>query len=120
MSDSRQSFWSTEARDFLLKCGRQDLIDKGDALAERVGALILTALGRLDQYAKQGDLYCGRGGTSLLEKTEALFHLDEFVNVRLRDEIDALEKLLSVFDDLRTREVQVPVIEESASLPQWY
>ncbi len=117
---ARQTFWSKEARDFLQACSRQDLIDRGDALAERVGALLLTAQSRLDQYAKQGDLYCGRGGTSLLVESEALAHLDEFVNVRLRNEIAALEQLLEVFDDLRERESSAPVQETEVALPKWY
>jgi hypothetical protein len=104
----RQSFWSPSAKDFLVECGRQDSVDSGDALAERVCALLLTAMSRLDQYAKQGDLYCGRGGQSDLAKPEALAHLDEFVTKRLHDEIEALEHLLEVFDDLREREAPAP------------
>lgn|SRR5512135_2306230 len=117
---SRQTFWSKEVKDFLIECGRQDLVDSGDALAERVSALILTALSRLDQYAKEGDLYNGRGGTSLLSHPEALAHLDEFVSVRLRNEIEALERLLDVFDDLRERHESVPVPEIQETLPRWY
>lgn len=116
----RQTFWSEEARNFLLECGRQDLVDRGDAFAERVSALILTAMSRLDQYAKQGDLYCGRGGTSSLGEPEALAHLDEFVNKRLADEIASLEQLLEVFDDLRERVDTTPVREPPKSLPRWY
>ena len=116
----RQSFWSEEARDFLLECGRQDLVDSGDALAERVSALLLTAMSRLDQYAKQGDLYCGRGGNGSLVKPEALAHLDEFVNKRLHSEIEALEHLLEVFDDLREREPAAPVQKPMPPLPKWY
>lgn len=116
----RQSFWAQEAKDFLLECGRQDLVDKGDALAERVSALILTAMSRLDQYVKQGDLYCGRGGISSLAKSEALAHLDEFVNKRLQTEIESLENLLSVFDDLRERSQPEPTQEVLRPLPKWY
>jgi hypothetical protein len=96
-------FWSDQARDFLLTAGRQDLVDKGDDLAERVAALTLTAIARLNQYATIGGLYDGSGGTSLLNDPLALQKLEEFVEVRLRAEIDALENLLAVFDDIRTR-----------------
>jgi hypothetical protein len=116
---SRQTFWSDEAKGFLLECGRQDLVDKGDALAERVSALVLTAISRLEQYAKDGDLYNGRGGTSLLSQPEALAHLDEFVNVRLKQEIESLEQLLGVFDDLRERQESGPV-QTKETLPSWY
>jgi hypothetical protein len=85
-----------------------------------VSALLLTAMGRLDQYAKQGDLYCGRGGISDLAKPEALAHLDEFVNKRLHSEIESLEHLLEVFDDLRERELPAPVQKALPSLPKWY
>jgi hypothetical protein len=115
----RQSFWSNEARDFLLECGRQDLVDSGDALAQRVAALVLTALGRLEQYAK-GDLYSGRGGVDLLNHPEALAHFDEFVNKRLRAEIVVLEQLLATFDDLRERQDSAPVPESKDILPRWY
>ncbi len=117
---SGQSFWSNEAREFLLECGRQDLVDRGDAFAQRLTALILTAMSRLDQYAKQGDLYCGRGGMDSLAHPEALAHLDEFVNVQLRSEIDSLEHLLDVFDDLRAREESVTTPDLPKSLPKWY
>ena len=117
---NRQTFWSEEVRDFLVECGRQDLVDRGDALAERVSALMMTAMGRLEQYVKEGDLYCGRGGTSLMSHPEALARLDEFVNVRLQDEVDILEQLLEVFDDLRERESSAPIPSIMDSLPNWY
>ena len=119
MSD-RQTFWSDEAKSFLLECGRQDLIDRGDALAQRVSALVLTALSRLDQYAKTGDLYNGKGGTSLLSQPEALAHFDEFVNTRLRNEVEALEQLLCVFDDLQKRQEAAAAQELDGALPKWY
>jgi hypothetical protein len=116
----RQTFWSDEARDFLLECGRQDLVDSGDALAQRVAALVLTALARLEQYAKAGNLYTGRGGVDLLSNPEALAHFDEFVNKRLRAEIVVLEQLLATFDDLRERQDSAPVSEARDILPGWY
>ncbi len=115
-----QTFWSEDARKFLEECGRHDVLDRGDALAERVSALIMTALSRLDQYVKEGDLYCGRGGTNLLEEPEALAKMEEFVNTRLRSEIDVLEKLLEVFDDLRTRKAPASVEQTEGALPAWY
>ncbi len=114
------NFWSEEAIRFLEECERHDIIDRGDALAERVSALVTTALSRLDQYVREGDLYCGRGGTSLLEEPEALAKLEEFVNTRLRSEIEALENLLEVFDDLRSRKTSAPVEQPGSTLPAWY
>jgi len=123
----RQSFWSEAAKEFLESHGRQDLIDKGDALAERVAALILSAMNRLRQYCHEGDLYNGKGGSSGLEHPEALPKLDDFVNVRLRQEIDALEHLLEVFNDLHDRHQQEEhtiVLNSPNSnnidLPDWY
>jgi DNA-binding ferritin-like protein len=117
---NRQTFWAEEVHDFLVECGRQDLVDRGDALAERVSALIMTAMGRLEQYIKEGDLYNGRGGTSLMAKPEALAHMDEFVNKRLQDEVEVLEQLLETFDDLREREPVSPTPNLMDSLPKWY
>jgi hypothetical protein len=118
MKPARQTFWAKEVQDFLIKCGHQDLVDRGDALAERVSALILTAIGRLDQYMKDGDLYCGRGGMDLMHNSEALAHIDEFVNSKLQDEVDALEQLLRTFEDLRKQETIT--LEVTDSLPNWY
>jgi len=95
----RPGFWSPEAKSLLLHYGRQDLVDRGDALAQRVTALITTAQGRLDKYIEYGDLYNNKGGASDLTHPHSLMQLEEFVNVRLRDEIEALENLLNVFDD---------------------
>jgi DNA-binding ferritin-like protein len=94
-------FWSDEARNYLQWMGRQDLIDKGDDLAERVAALTLTSINRLNQYAEKGHLYDGSGGSDLLgHDSNSLTRITEFVDVKLRDEIGALEKLLEVFSDL--------------------
>lgn len=112
---NRLNFWSPEAIELLKSANRQDLIDRGDALAERVSALVLTALNRLKSYSKHGDLYNGRGGLSLLNHPDAIQEMDEFVNTRLRNEISALEQLLSVFDDLCERQE-----EQELNLPAWY
>lgn len=124
---SRQSFWSEEAKKFLESCGRQDLVDKGDALAERVTALITSSMNRLRQYCHEDDLYNGKGGTDVLDHPDALVKLDDFVNIRLRQEIDILEKLLETFDDLRDRKkkeleetiIVLPTLE-TYDLPDWY
>lgn len=113
-------FWSDQARDFLLQVGRQDLMDKGDDLGERVAALVLTALNRLNQYFTSGGLYDGSGGTSLLSSPHVLQELEEFVNIRLRAEIDALENLLLVFDDLSRRRMASDGIDCLDSLEKWY
>src|ERR1700690_3045689 len=103
-SEDRLSFWAPEVREFLEKCDRQDLIDRGDQFAERVAALILTALFRLETYAKSGDLYNAQGGKSALADKDTLIQLEQFVNVRLKQEVEALEELLNVFDELRVPE----------------
>ncbi len=113
---SKHNFWSDKTKEFLLANGRQDLVDKGDALAERVAALILTALNRLNHYAVDGDLYNGVGGENLLNDPQALNKLDEFVNTRLKSEIRALEKLLETFDDLKQR----AETDDISILPVWY
>lgn len=97
-------FWSDDVRHFLEWMERQDLIDKGDDLAERVAALTLTALNRIKQYAEKGHLYDGQGGNSLLgHDSNSLTRIEDFVDERLRAEITALENLLNVFDDLDRR-----------------
>lgn len=90
-------FWSPEAHNYLLSIGRQDLIDRGNDLAERVTALILTAQNRLDQYIKQGDLFNNKGGKDLVNAP--IEEIEYFVNVRLRQEIESLNLLLKIFDD---------------------
>lgn len=108
----RPGFWSEPVRLWLKACGRQDIVDRGDALAQRVTALLVTVRQRVDQYLSEDDLYSGRGGLPELQgacspdaaaRANALSELDTFVNVRLRQEISALEDLLSVFGDLRER-----------------
>ncbi len=108
---SRQSFWSNEARTALVDSGRQDLVDRGDALAERVAALILISIGRLDRYAEHGDLYSGRGGEDAMYAENPIADLEHFVNERLPEEVAALENLLSTFDDLRLPSIVRPAHE---------
>lgn len=115
---NRMNFWSPEARELLVAHGRQDIIDSGDALAERVTALVLTAVNRLEKYTKDGDLYCEKGGQDLISQENAVGALDEFVSVRLRSEIDALEHLLEVFDDFQPQEP--PKEDNIFGLPPWY
>ena len=98
---SRQSFWSEDAKRALVDAGRQDLVDRGDAFAERVTALVLMSIGRLERYAEYGELYSGHGGETSLESESPIQDIENFVNVRLPEEISALEHLLSTFDDLR-------------------
>jgi hypothetical protein len=100
----RTSFWSPEAREFLLSYGRQDLLDRGDAYAQRMTALMFTAMNRLEMWAKEGDLYNNAGGRYDLMKFDAMPELEDFVNNRLPDEINALEQLLEVFDDFKAIE----------------
>ena len=121
-SEDRLSFWAPEVREFLEKCDRQDLIDRGDQFAERVAALILTALFRLETYAKSGDLYNAQGGKSALADKDTLIQLEQFVNVRLKQEVEALEELLNVFDELRVPENLRPSHENTVDfkLPSWY
>jgi len=99
----RTNFWSLEVRDHLVRCGRQDLIDSGDALAERVAALMLTTINRLKKYSKYGDLYNGQGGEELLSQNAPIFEYEAFVTERLRAEIDALECILGIFDDFHEK-----------------
>jgi hypothetical protein len=96
----KTQFWSPEALSILKRNSRQDLIDRGNALAERVTALLLTAKNRLQDYSDFGDLFNNKGGHSLVDVPEPVLEIEEFVNIRLRSEIDALEHLLSVFDDI--------------------
>jgi hypothetical protein len=111
----KTNFWSPEAVAVLVSAGRQDVVDRGDDLAQRVSALMSTALVRLEDYVRDGDLYCGRGGLDLVGTQDAVESMDEFVNVRLKAEIKALELLLKTFDDIRTRHEP-----RSPSLPSWY
>jgi hypothetical protein len=119
VAKSRMKFWAPEVEQFLSNCGRQDLVDRGDDFAERVSALLLTAMARLEKHAKDGDLYNAQGGKSILDEPDALLHLEELVNKKLRDEVNSLEKLLEVFTDLRTPE-PVRAIPVSNELPSWY
>jgi hypothetical protein len=96
----RTSFWHPEVAEILVQMGRQDLLDRGDALGERVAALLLTAHNRLKDYMEIGDLYANKGGASLLDSDGIVESLEHFVNVRLRAEIDALEQLLETFDNI--------------------
>lgn len=97
--NKRTNFWSPEVISFLKRSGRQDLIDSGDALAQRVTALVVTARERLEKYIKERHLYDDLGGTSLLNDPDAIEAIDHFVNDRLRSEISVLENLLDVFDN---------------------
>jgi hypothetical protein len=96
----RTNFWSPEALLLLKRFQRQDLIDRGDALAERVTALLLTARNRLEKYVDHGALYEGKGGKDLMGHPDSIIYIEDFVNNRLRAEIDALENLLNTFDDI--------------------
>lgn len=105
---SRPGFWSEPVRLWLKACGRQDLVDRGDAFAQRVTALLVAVRQRADQYLDHDDLYSGAGGDGSATADPAgaalaLTELEEFVNVRLREEMTVLESFLSVFDDLRSR-----------------
>lgn len=117
---NRVNFWSPEAISLLESSGRRDLVDRGDALAERVAALMITAISRLKSYMSDGDLYCGKGGLSLLNNPEAVVEMEHFVNVRLRDEIESLESLLSVFDEIRDRNTSFVHPNDRQKLPSWY
>lgn len=120
----RPGFWSEPVRLFLMANGRQDLVDRGDALAQRVAALLLAARERLDQYARDGHLYDGHGGDSAFPAAAsgpagaaaALAELEEFVNVRLREEIAVLESVLAVFDDLQDRDTGMHLEDLCSSL----
>ena len=90
-------FWSPETNSYLESLGRQDLIDRGNDLAERVTALILTSQNRLEQYIKHGDLFNNKGGVDLINAP--IEEIEYFVNIRLRQEIDSLNLLLDVFND---------------------
>jgi len=96
----KNRFWSPEAESFLKRNQRLDLVDKGNDLAERVTALMLTARNRLEEYVTRGNLFNNKGGLGSLNGPEALSELEFFVNERLREEINALEILLNTFDEL--------------------
>jgi hypothetical protein len=118
---SRPGFWSESVRIWLKACGRQDLVDRGDALAQRVTALLVAVRNRTDQYLEHGDLYSGHGGDGLApsdpsQASSTIAELEEFVNVRLRQEMAALEGMLAVFDDLRSRPANSSVHEVCESL----
>lgn len=100
----RTNFWSPKAIEKLKACGRQDLIDKGDALAQRVTALMNTAKNRFDTYLTTGDIYSNGGGEKVLNSPHFLSEIDKFVNDRLPKELNALEQVLAVFDDLNERD----------------
>jgi hypothetical protein len=93
-------FWSPEAEAFLIRHQRRDLVDRGNDLAERVAALMLTAHNRLDEYIKHGNLFNNKGGLGSLNGPESLSELEYFVNERLKQEIAALENVLEVFDEI--------------------
>lgn len=118
----KQKFWSDAAVSVLKANGRQDLVDKGDALAQRVAALVLAASERLRQYSERGDLYNGRGGLSGFADRDAVAQFEEFVNVRLKREIKALEKLLEVFEEIEApgEAMTAGPASFSRSLPDWY
>jgi len=121
VKQGKQGFWSEAAMAVLRANGRQDLIDKGDALAQRVAALVLAASERLRQYSERGDLYNGRGGLSDFADRDAVAKFEEFVGVRLKKEIKALEKLLEVFEDIEARgEAGAHGPAPSGRLPDWY
>ena len=118
---SRPGFWSEPVRLWLIACGRQDLVDRGDAFAQRVTALLVAVRQRADQYLEHDDLYSGAGGDGSATADPAaaavaLAALDEFVNVRLRQEMSALEQMLAVFDDLRSRQATSSALDLCESL----
>lgn len=112
-------FWSEPVRLWLLASGRQDMVDRGDALAQRVTALLVAVRQRADQYLTSDDLYSGAGGelpASGDTATAAMADIEQFVNVRLREEISVLESFMSTFDDLRSRPASVPALDVAESL----
>jgi hypothetical protein len=85
---------------------RQDLIDRGDDLAERVAALVLTAQNRMKQWAEEGHLYDGQGGSDLLGyDPNTQTRIEDFINEKLKPEIKALENLLEIFHDLESQPI---------------
>ena len=116
----RTSFWSEPVRLWLLACGRQDLVDRGDALAQRVAALLVAVAQRAEQYVSSDDLYSGAGGgappSTPADAGPALAAIDEFVNVRLREELSVLESFLATFDDLRSRPAVASAHDEAERL----
>jgi hypothetical protein len=117
----RASFWSEPVRLWLLACGRQDLVDRGDQFAERVTALLVAVSQRAEQYLSSDDLYSGAGGelpSSPAEAGPALAAVDQFVNVRLREELSVLEAFLATFDDLRSRPAVAPALQVVESLTE--
>jgi len=111
----RTSFWSEPVRLWLIACGRQDLVDRGDAFAQRVTALLVSVSQRAAQYLSSDDLYSGQAGrapSSPEEAGPAMAAVDELVNVRLRQELEVLESFLATFDDLRSRPAVATAGEE--------
>jgi hypothetical protein len=112
-------FWSEPVRLWLLASGRQDIVDRGDAFAQRVTALLVAVRQRADQYLTSDDLYSGAGGglpVSGDSVSAAMSAIEEFVNVRLRQEISVLESFMSTFDDLRSRPSSGTSFEVAESL----
>jgi hypothetical protein len=95
----RPGFWSEQTKRFLQSHGRQDLIDRGDQFAERIAALFPVVDKRIHQWLAKGCLYDGKAGTDFLTSSTAINDLEEFVNVKLRNEIDVLEAFLNTFED---------------------
>ena len=114
----KTSFWSPEAKQLLVSYGRQDLVDRGEALAQRVTALMLSATNRLESWSKDGNLYNGMGGLSDMNHPNVVGVLENFVNVRLRAEIDALENIMCVFDDLKSISSS-PVESKEVTIEVW-
>ncbi len=111
----RTSFWSEPVRLWLISCGRQDLVDRGDAFAQRVTALLVAVSQRADQYLSSDDLYSGAAGSlpsSPDQVGPSLASIEELVNVRLRQELSVLESFLATFDDLRSRPAVASAGEE--------
>lgn len=109
----RTSFWSPEALTLLKENGRQDLIDRGDAFAQRVTALIHTSQNILKQWSELGNLYNNKGGVDENNIVRTVEELEEFVNCRLRAEMSVLEDLILIFGDMKkTKDVIHPVVIE--------
>jgi len=102
---TRPGFWSEQAKSFLIGKNRQDLIDRGDQFAERITALLTVADKRIDQWMNRGCLYDGKAGTDFLVSPTAIQELEKFVNVKLKNEIKALETFLNAFEDFEKPDI---------------
>ncbi len=91
MDTDRVTFWSTEAIENLLDAGRQDLIDRGDAYAERLSALLLTAKSMIDDLIESGKLYNRSGGAN----TSDIMTIEYMINIQLKECIDAIENMIN-------------------------